>query len=437
MENTGKALLYFYKITNNDLKEKEFMVSKIDYAGNILNTSKLFSFPANTKDYFGPGVIASNPSKTKFLLCTRSEYYYGNTTPMVATKMLLAVCDADGKKVWSYSMTPKSESSAGIFVFDDVITDNGDVYVAYKKYTNSKGNETVKDDATKKKGAGYTFHIAKFQTNGNSPVKTINLEKDVYIYSAKLMFDSANNQLRCLALFGNENKEDVEGIINAVVDKDGNVASSKKSPLPPGEDIKCYNREAYKMYISDAHFTSDGGMYVVCENSFAVNATTKEYPPKYVWVNSMSGGNVTFYGSYGITVFLFDKTGSVAHSKTIPRNFVNINSDYYCGIFSSVINDKLYLFYNAFQDDKRNNTRSVMGANLVDYGCIAQMIDKDFNVSRKVLYPYAGMNAMLVPSLSNDLAGNKVLLFNGILKKYGKSNFDLPQTYKYAKVGFE
>lgn len=449
LENTGKNLLYFFEHWSGD--QVLYEVSVLDYSGKILNTTQLYSMPAKEYDTYSTVKITANPAKNKFLLCLRADSYSAQSFQPCAPNIFMATCDGDGKKLWSRAMTYKSDQSSGIFIFDQMITDAGDAYLIYKKFTNSKCHQSDKDEATKKKIAGYNLQLAKF--GADNSIKTTDIEKGVFISSAKLI--PAGTHIRCLALYSNDDGKYVTGALNCEVE-DGKILYNKKGNMPVDEQTLSNYRRRDEIEITNAHTCSDGSVYLITECSNNIGDNKKAYPglitssnpyssghssadpgDPFRWIGYMNNG-LNIYVSFGISVFRFDKDGNFVQSKFIQRYFLNVVTDFCNGVFSAVVNDKLYLVYNAYVEEDNNNhsaTGGAHGSNLKDYGCILNSFDKNLNMDRKVLYNYEGTKTLFVPTLSYPIAGNKLLLLNSVFMDWGK--IDRPNTNKYAIVSLE
>ena len=333
-------------------------------------------------------------------------------------KFAFSVYNTSLEKQWEKVVTLPYKDKM-IDIYNEIISNNGDVYLLVKKYDGEAPKQAKRNENGKE--ANYKFMVLAYTNQGNDYKEYTFDLSGKFVVDPTFKLDPKGN-LAFAGFYTDKLGGSEKGIFYSTIDaltKEVKASSTKEFTT---EMIEAFgkNRMERKKNGNDAGLRNfvfrkfllkdDGGAVLLAENYYVVEITTTD---KY-------GTRTTYQYHYNdILAIGVNSSGSIDWFTRIPKMQVCQGIPLLSFGFSPLVaGDKVYLLYN---DNKKNLAGDTKGKAKGFTGAgIAQVaiIDSKGGVTKKELFDAKDMKTQLQVQLSRQVTPNSMVVYMQKGKNY-------------------
>lgn len=418
LEKYGNNIFYMYNTYDKDNKTTTLYAIKIDEKTMAMSDKiSLGVFESDSR---------SDQADVSFKLSSDSSrlmvFAEGPDRKKENEKFYIGVFDTNLKKLWSRD-AELDINQRYVSLYDEDITNDGQVYVAIKHYDKEVTRERVKENG--EKIPSYTYQLLKY-SDGKSKQKEISFNLDnKFIEGTKLIYDKKGN-ITVAGLYKQKYNGRITGVFYTSIDPAVSEVKNPKMEDFPGDLISLVDKDGFG---SDGK--SDPGLYqhfkirhILARDNGSVDLVAEYYRLDIrTYYNAQSHTTTTtYYYYYGDVVNTnIDKTGKAVFTR-VPKNQKFANATLFMGFFPLVYKDKLVLLFN---DDKDNIDRDLSKApdDVMKFNksaLVAATINDKGVLSRESIYDNDDEDYVVLPRNTSRIDDHTYLISSDLIKMFKK-----------------
>ncbi len=416
-EKYGNNIFLMYEAYDKETKTTSEYALKVNEKTLALTNKKtLGTFEADNRNDQAKSLYKLSADSTKILLFSE-----GPERRKENKHLFITVFDTDLNKIWKKDVElPILEKF--ISIYDQDITNDGNVFVATKVYDKEVTRETVREDGSKI--PSYVYKINVFTKESAKPKEIAFNLNNLFIQGTKLTY-SKNGSITVAGLYKTKSNGNLNGVFYGTLDANSTEIKNPKIVPFDSEIIRLVDKDRFGTDKSKdpGLYTSFRIKHIMRRSNGSVDLISEYYRwDAYTTTNSRGGMQNHVRYEYGDIVNTnIDKEGKAVFTR-IPKDQLYIDSEKFQGYFPFLYNDKLVLLYN---DDKDNVDRDLEKRpdDVLRFDksvFVAATIDAKGVLTRQAIFSNDDENYVTIPRNTTCISPTKYLITADLTKLFKK-----------------